>query len=60
MFGICTLFGIIPAVMAGIVRYRGRNDEDYLEVVPGGNLMLSLVAGVAISVIVQKAVTLLS
>lgn len=57
-FGICVLFGIIPAAMAGIVRHRAQEDEDYLRLVPGGNAVLGTVGLVATFVIVQKAMEL--
>ena len=57
-FGICVLFGIIPAAMAGIVRHRAQGDEDYLRLVPGGNAVLGMVGLVATFVIVQKAMEL--
>jgi len=68
-FGICVLFGIVPAAMAAIVRWRneggregGREGEEggeYLRLVPGGNVVLVGVGMVAAFVIVQKAVELL-
>jgi len=66
-FGICVLFGILPAAMAGIVRRRSEGGREggmeeggeYLRLVPGGNLVLMGVGMVAAFVIVQKAMELL-
>lgn len=66
-FGICVLFGIVPAAMASIVRWRSEgggkagmdNEEEYLRLVPGGNVVLAGVGVIAAFVIVQKAMQLL-
>ena len=66
-FGICVLFGIVPAVMASIVRWRSEGGREggmeegveYLRLVPGGNVVLAGVGLVAAFVIVQKAMELL-
>lgn len=46
-FGICVLFGIFPALMAGITRSRNannttkKNTDDYIELVPGMSITSS-------------------
>jgi hypothetical protein len=41
-FGICVLFGIFPAIMAGIVRLQNKGDPNYVKLVPGRSSLVLL------------------